>query len=161
MCYRQSLRVYGREYARSMWRNLIGTYTSSQGNSSSNVIDATKSTDKDLDPSPELVAPDGMTVKEKYLRGSLAFRECVVKHNESSGASTFCTKSDSSDCLTWFELMLLQMFEYVGILLIDPVKNTIKLAINETIQKVDNVGANAIITAKDTMQLYDTSLIQD
>lgn len=161
LCYRQSLRVYGREYARSMWRNLIGTYTSSQGNSSSNVIDATKSTDKDLDPSPELVAPDGMTVKEKYLRGSLAFRECVVKHNESSGASTFCTKSDSSDCLTWFELMLLQMFEYVGILLIDPVKNTIKLAINETIQKVDNVGANAIITAKDTMQLYDTSLIQD
>ena len=153
-CYKQSLRVYGRQYAHSV---LSGLFRNAPANSS--LKEDEELGDASFDPSDPFASllfasQDGTTDKEQYLRASAAFRQSILRSREVDGSSVgglvcanVCSRNDN--CLTWLELLFFQLFELAGSRIIDPVRLAIQNTIIKAIEDIDQAGAQAIVTATD------------
>jgi len=139
-CYKQSLRVYGRQYAHSV---LSGLFRNAPANSS-------MKEDEEL----LFASQDGATDKEQYLRASNAFRQSILRSREANGSSVggvvcanVCSRNDN--CLTWLELLFFQLFELGGSRIMDPIRSAVGNMIIKVIEDIDQAGAQAIVTATD------------
>ena len=174
-CFKGSLRIHGRRYARALCRRL---FEGLPMNVPSHAIATSHESEIDLfgnSPSVSpvnhfpanglmspfspivLIPPGPKRDREQYLLASDALRKSVIKLSNGEsicfGLHDPTTKVTSvrEICWTKLELLLLRFIEILTFHAVEPVRDAVRNSVEESRRQLDRITSHAIVTSRDTM----------
>jgi len=172
-CFKGSLRIHGRRYARALCRRLfegipmnvpnhaIATSHESEvelfgGSTSASPMNPSNGLTSPFSPIV-LIPPGPIRDREQYLLASQALRKSVLKL--SKGESICFGLLDSNNkvssikeiCWTKLELLLLRFMEILTAHAVEPVRDVVRNSVRESQRQISRITSHAIISSSDTM----------